>query len=77
MNDLERFHEDGLTLTNADCAALMGISESRFYQLRAAQVIPDALLSPIPGRWSLVKVRAWLAEGQPAVRRRRSRESAA
>ena len=77
MNDGERSKGDGLTLTNAECAAVMGISESRFYQLRTAKLIPKELLSPIPGRWSREKVARWLAEGQPAMRAKRSRGRAA
>lgn len=77
MNEIERPEGDPLTMNNAECAAFMGISEARFYQLRSAAVIPDALLSPIPGRWSREKVARWLSEGTPAKRARRGRGVAA
>lgn len=67
-----------LTLSDDQFASVLGVSMAELDVRLALGLIPeDHLLSPIPGRWSLVKVRAWLAEGQPAVRRRRSRESAA
>ena len=77
MNEVERPKDDKLTLTNAECAGVMGISESRFYELKAAKLIPQELLSPIPGRWSREKVVRWLAGGPPVIRAKRSRGRAA
>lgn len=74
MNDAE-LANDVLTLTNQQFAKVMGVSETRWYQLRAAKVIPNELLSPVPGRWSREKVARWLAEGSPAMRAKRIRRS--
>lgn len=53
--------DKSLTLTHREMWELCGISERRFYELKAAGVF-DHLISPIPFRYSRSKVEQWLAQ---------------